>query len=130
MVNANQLWKKRGALRQTNSNLSEINVQLDYLKDKESAFWRLDEVILAVTEEDNLDHKVEMAQDDKISYAIARAEFWLQEREQATRTHAQASGPRSTNLDLPNSVDAPDHVKEQHHRSVALRSTPDTYIRQ
>ncbi|KAH7983790.1 hypothetical protein HPB52_014359 [Rhipicephalus sanguineus] len=133
MANSDQLRKKRGALRtavtraltqltdllqQTDPNVSEVSVQLDYLKDRESALSRLDDAILAVTEEDDLDREVETAQDysDKISYALACAKYWLQERHQATRTHAQASGSGSSNLELPNSVDAPDQTPEDRIR--------------
>ncbi|XP_037503227.1 uncharacterized protein LOC119378052, partial [Rhipicephalus sanguineus] len=137
MVNSDQLRKKRGALRtgvtraltqlpdllqQTDLDLSEVSVQLDYLKDRESALPRLADALLAVTDEDNLDSKVETAQvyRDKISYALACAKYWLQERHQATRTHAQASGSGSSNLELLNSVDALDQVREQRQRSVIL----------
>ncbi|KAH7935337.1 hypothetical protein HPB52_006417 [Rhipicephalus sanguineus] len=141
MANSDQLRKKRGALRagvtraltqltdllqQTDPDLSEVSVQVDYLKDRESALSTLDDAMLALTDEENLDREVETAQDysDKISYAIARAKYWLQERQQATRTHAQASGSGSSNLELPNSVDAPDQVREQRQRS-----TPEDRIR-
>ncbi|XP_037525616.1 uncharacterized protein LOC119402539 [Rhipicephalus sanguineus] len=137
MANSEQLRKKRGALRagvtpaltqltdllqQTDPDHSEVSVQVDYLKDRESALSTLDDAILALTDEENLDREVETAQDysDKISYAIARAKYWLQERQQATRTHAQASGSGSSKLELPNSVDAPDQVREQRQRSVVL----------
>ncbi|KAH7943590.1 hypothetical protein HPB52_009381 [Rhipicephalus sanguineus] len=133
MANSDQLRKKRGALRagvtraltqltdllqQTDPDLSEVSVQVDYLKDRESALSTLDDAILALTDEENLDREVETAQDysDKISYAIARAKYWLQERQQATRTHAQASGSGSSNLELPNSVDAPDQTPEDRIR--------------
>ncbi|KAH7962143.1 hypothetical protein HPB52_014645 [Rhipicephalus sanguineus] len=133
MANSDQLRKKRSALRtgvtraltqltdllqQTDPNISEVSVQLDYLKDRESTLSRLDDAILAVTEEDDLDREVETTQDysDKISYALARAKYWLQERHQATRTHAQASGFGSSNLELPNSVDAPGQTPEDRIR--------------
>ncbi|KAH7934972.1 hypothetical protein HPB52_024587 [Rhipicephalus sanguineus] len=90
MANSEQLRRKRGALRagvtraltqlthllqQTDPDLSEVSVQLDYLKDRESALSTVDDAILAFTDEENLRRKVETAQEysDKVSYAIARA---------------------------------------------------------
>ncbi|KAH7946890.1 hypothetical protein HPB52_005664 [Rhipicephalus sanguineus] len=87
MANSEQLRKKRGALRagvtraltqltdllqQTDPDLSEVSVQVDYLKDRESALSTLDDAILALTDEENLDREVETAQDysEKISCAI------------------------------------------------------------
>ncbi|KAH7940360.1 hypothetical protein HPB52_023547 [Rhipicephalus sanguineus] len=132
MANSDRLRKKRGALRtgvtralaqlmdllqETNPDLSEGSVQLDYLKDEGSALSILDDAVLAGTDEDNLDREVETAQDysDKVSGALVRAKYQLEGRHQATRTHAQASGSESSNIDLPNSVDAPDQAIWDHY---------------
>ncbi|KAH7932025.1 hypothetical protein HPB51_029573 [Rhipicephalus microplus] len=93
-----------------------------HLQDKEPTLPRLDNAILLLTGEDDLDRKVETAQDysDKISYAIERLKYWLQGRQQATTMHAEGSGSGSSNTDLPRPVDAPDHAREPHHRSIVL----------
>ncbi|KAH7948470.1 hypothetical protein HPB52_022980 [Rhipicephalus sanguineus] len=66
-----------------------------------------------VTDERNLEHEVEIGQD----YS---ARDRLQERQQPTRTHAQASVCGSSKLDLPNSVDAMDQVRQQRQSPIVL----------
>ncbi|KAH7968857.1 hypothetical protein HPB52_011954 [Rhipicephalus sanguineus] len=98
MANSEQLRKKRGALRagvtraltlltdllqQPDPDASQISGHMDYLKDKETALSQLDDVVLATTDEENLDQEVGTAQEynEKILYAVSRAKFWLQELE-------------------------------------------------
>ncbi|KAH7943819.1 hypothetical protein HPB52_011837 [Rhipicephalus sanguineus] len=70
MANSDQLRKKRGAIRagvtraltlltdllqQQDPDASQISGHMDYLKDREEALSQLDDVILATTDEQNLD---------------------------------------------------------------------------
>ncbi|KAH7986708.1 hypothetical protein HPB52_024793 [Rhipicephalus sanguineus] len=97
------LTQLSGLLQQTYPDFSEVNMQLDSLKDKESALSRLDDVIHAVANEDKLDHETETSKDcnDKTSFAVAHAVFWLQERRQTTRKRAQACSSFLAWIDLP-----------------------------
>ncbi|KAH7951282.1 hypothetical protein HPB52_007243 [Rhipicephalus sanguineus] len=123
MANPDQLRKKRGALRagvtraltlltdllqQRDPDASQISGHMDYLKDKETALSQLDDVILATTDEENLDQEVGTAQEynEKILYAVSRAKFWLQERERNAGTQARATEPGPSYLGSPNSGDA------------------------
>ncbi|KAH7963247.1 hypothetical protein HPB52_020256 [Rhipicephalus sanguineus] len=78
MANSDQLRKKRGAIRagvtraltlltdllqQPDPDASQISGHMDYLKDREKALSQLDDVILATTDEQNLDQEVGMAQE-------------------------------------------------------------------
>ncbi|XP_037526429.1 uncharacterized protein LOC119403574 [Rhipicephalus sanguineus] len=78
ITNSDQLSKERGApgtgvtrpltqltdlLQQMDPDLSEVSVELNYLKDKRSTLSRLDDAIVAVTDQDKLGHDVETAQD-------------------------------------------------------------------
>nr|XP_037272742.1 uncharacterized protein LOC119164622 [Rhipicephalus microplus] len=62
---------------------TEINGYVDFLKNKEAALSGLDDIILAATDVEDIDHEVEAANEhnEKILYAVSRTEFWLQERE-------------------------------------------------
>ncbi|XP_037518298.1 uncharacterized protein LOC119395079 [Rhipicephalus sanguineus] len=95
---------------------------MDYLKDKETALSQLDDVILATTDEENLDQEVGTAQEynEKILYAVSRAKFWLQERERNAGTQARATEPGPSYLRSPNSGDAAGQVTEHRQRSVQL----------
>lgn len=95
-------------LQQLNPDASQITGHMGFLKDKEAALSRLDEVILASTDEENLDHEVETADEynAKIFYAVSRAKFWLQEREKEATIQSRATGPRPSNLELPSSGEA------------------------
>ncbi|KAH7969696.1 hypothetical protein HPB52_021578 [Rhipicephalus sanguineus] len=107
MAISDQLRKKRGAisagvtraltlltdlLQQPDPDASQISGHMDYLKDKETALSQLHDVILATTDEENLDQEVGTAQEynEKILYAVSRAKFWLQERRRK-RVRRQAS---------------------------------------
>ncbi|KAH8031214.1 hypothetical protein HPB51_014050 [Rhipicephalus microplus] len=59
-----------------------INGYVDFLKNKEAALSGLDDIILAATDVEDIDHEVEAANEhnEKILYAVSRTEFWLQER--------------------------------------------------
>ncbi|KAH7947313.1 hypothetical protein HPB52_010048 [Rhipicephalus sanguineus] len=117
MVNSDQLRKKRAALRagltialthlkdllqQPNPDAFQINVHMDCLKDKEAALTRLDDVVLATTDEGNIDEEVETAHEynETILYAVSHAKFWLQERETTARTQARAMGPGQATMNL------------------------------
>ncbi|KAH8039076.1 hypothetical protein HPB51_005015 [Rhipicephalus microplus] len=106
----------------TDSDLSEVHIHLDYLKDKKPTLSRLDEAILPLTGEDYVDREGKTAHDysEKISYAIAHVKCWLQGRQQATTTHAEGSVAGSSNADLPRNVYDPNHAKKPRHRLVVL----------
>ncbi|KAH7951106.1 hypothetical protein HPB52_004737 [Rhipicephalus sanguineus] len=123
MANSEQLRKKLGALRagvtralalltnllqQPDPDASQISGHMDYLKNKETALSQLDDVVLATTDEENLDQEVGTAQEynERILYAVSRAKFWLQERERNAGTQARATEPGPSYLGSPNSGDA------------------------
>ncbi|XP_037505817.1 uncharacterized protein LOC119382165 [Rhipicephalus sanguineus] len=137
MANSDQLRKKRGAIRagvtraltlltdllqQPDPDASQISGHMDYLKDREKALSQLDGVILATTDEQNLDQEVGTAQEynENILYAVSRAKFWLQERERNAGTQARATEPGPSYLGSPNSGDAAGQVREHRQRSVQL----------
>ncbi|KAH7957802.1 hypothetical protein HPB52_022684 [Rhipicephalus sanguineus] len=123
MANSDQLRTKRGAIRagvtraltlltdllqQPDPDASQISGHMDYLKAKETALSQLDDVILATTDEENLDQEVGTVQEynEKILYAVSRAKFRLQERERNAGTQARATEPGPSYLGSPNSGDA------------------------
>ncbi|KAH8041770.1 hypothetical protein HPB51_017892 [Rhipicephalus microplus] len=104
-ANAYHLWKKRssiragvtralallsGLLQRLDSDAYQINGHMNFLKDKEAALSRLEDVFLTATDAEDLDHEVEAANkyNKKILYALSRAKFWLQELDPGqTTTH-------------------------------------------
>ncbi|KAH8036071.1 hypothetical protein HPB51_017123 [Rhipicephalus microplus] len=58
--------------QQTDADLSEVHVHLDYLKDKKPTLSRLGDASLPLAGEDDIDREFKTAQDysDKASYAI------------------------------------------------------------
>ncbi|KAH8032892.1 hypothetical protein HPB51_003468 [Rhipicephalus microplus] len=128
-ANSDHFRKKRGFIRsgvprafalltnllqQQDSDASQINGHIDYLKDKEAVLSKLDDIILLNIDEEILDHEVGTAQEynKKVFYVISRATFWLQERERTARTQAQATEPGPSCLRSLNSTDSADQVRE------------------
>ncbi|KAH8030859.1 hypothetical protein HPB51_012199 [Rhipicephalus microplus] len=94
-------------LQQPDLDTSQITSHMDFLKDNKAELSRLDEVILATTDGEILDHEVGTAQEyKKILYVVSRAKFWLQEREKMVSTQAQATEPGPSYLASSNSADA------------------------
>ncbi|KAH8009328.1 hypothetical protein HPB51_014464 [Rhipicephalus microplus] len=95
--------------KQPDPDASQITGHIDFLKEKKAALSRQpDDVILAETDEGNLHHDVETADEynAKILYAMSRFKLWLQEREKATTAEAEATTPGLSNLEFPNSGEA------------------------
>ncbi|KAH8025355.1 hypothetical protein HPB51_007501 [Rhipicephalus microplus] len=132
MATADHLRKKRGLIRagvtralamlpdllqQPNPDAFQITGHMDFLKDTEARLSRLDEVILASTNEENLDPEVKTADEynGKIFYAVSQVKFRLQEREKESTVQTQPTGPGPSNLELSSSDEAPWQTKE--HRA-------------
>ncbi|XP_075741915.1 uncharacterized protein LOC142793690 [Rhipicephalus microplus] len=137
MATADHLRKKRSLIRagvtraiamlsdllqQPDPDASQITGHMDFLKDKEAALSRLDEVILASTDAENLDHEVETADEynEKILYAVSRAKFWLEEREKEATMQSRATGPGPSNLEFPSSGEAAWQVRAHSPLAVEL----------
>nr|XP_037283850.1 uncharacterized protein LOC119176595 [Rhipicephalus microplus] len=134
MATTDHFRKKRGStrtgvtrellsdlLQQPDSDASQINSHMDFLKDKEAALSRLDDVILVATNKEDMNHEVEAASkyNEKILYAVSRATFRLQELEKATRAQERATGSGPNNYELPHFGNAAGHVRA--HRPLAVQ---------
>ncbi|KAH8041178.1 hypothetical protein HPB51_013838 [Rhipicephalus microplus] len=136
MATADHFRKKRGSIRtgvaralallsdllqQPDPDASRINGHVDFLKDKEAALSRLDDVIPGGNRTKKtwaMKWKQQASYNEKILYAASRATFWLQEREKATGTQARATRFWPNNHELPHFVEAAgqtSHLLGDHH---------------
>lgn len=94
---------------------------MDFLKDNEAALWRLDDIISAATDAEDMDYEVEAASEynEKILYAVSRASSGYKNVE-GNQSAAQATGFGPNNHELLHLSEAAGLVRAHHPLAVQL----------